>query len=969
MITRIGTWNVRTLHQSGRLKQLLKEFDRYRLDLLGVSEVRWKGNGEMTCDGKRILYSGNEDEHIRGVGLVLGKEAIRALIGWKPINDRIITARFASAHVRTTVIQVYAPTEQAGEAEKDDFYNVLQAVMDETPKHDLKLVIGDMNAQFSIERHGFEKTIGPFASSARLTDNGERLVSFCEINDLCVGNTFFQHKLIHKKTWRSPNGCTFNEIDHMCISRRWRTAMQDVRVFRAADVGSDHYLVRMNLRLKLRRHGSKPKIVQPFAIDKLKDRDIAATFALQLRNRFEALADTAEVESQWQGFKETMTACAQEVIGRRRGKRKEEWIQDRSWTLIDQRRKAKQKRDQAKNPDDVETTALAYANLDRAVKRSCRRDKKDWLEKKCREAQEAADRKDTRALYRIAKDLSGTWKTSSVPIKDKNGKLLLTKDEQDARWVEHFRETLNQPHPPTTYNFGQEEAQEELRVKDGDITAQEVQMAIKTQKPHKAAGLDEIQAELLKRGGPTVVAKLTILFNMCWQAQTVPEDWQKGVIVKLPKKGNATECTNWRGITLLSVPGKVFCAILLRRVQAAADQRLREEQAGFRQGRSCSDQIFALRNIIEQCVEYKRPLSINFIDFKKAFDSIHRESLWNILHLYGIPRKFIAAFQSLYHHSNCCIKTGTGHTEFFAIETGVRQGCILSPFLFLVALDFIMRKALTGPSAGIDWDGQSRLTDLDFADDIALLAEDGHHLQEPTSNLHREAAKVGLRISAEKSKVMHVGTQVGVPKIRVEGQDLEEVERFTYLGSVIGRDGDAETDVKCRIGKASAVFQQMRNIWSSASISLNIKLRLYASITLPMATYAAETWKASASITRKVNVFHQRCLRRILRIRYFDHITNEEVLQRSKLPSLSTIIARYRLRLAGHVFRMDDSRIPRKAFRWVPLGYRRGRGRPRLTWRRTFINDLKALDVSWDEAEDLATDRTRWRTLVAQYAL
>lgn len=493
-------------------------------------------------------------------------------------------------------------------------------------------------------------------------------------------------------------------------------------------------------------------------------------------------------------------------------------------------------------------------------------------------------------------------------------------------------------------------------------------MAIKMQKSNKAAGLDEIPAELLKHGGQAVEMRLTDLFNACWQAATVPEDWQKGVIVKLPKKGNATECTNWRGITLLSIPGKIFCAVLLRRIQAAADHRLREEQAGFRRGRSCSDQIFALRNIIEQCVEYKRPLSINFIDFKKAFDSIHRESLWNILHLYGIPRKFIAAFQSLYHHSSCCVKTDAGHTEFFAIETGVKQGCVLSPFLFLVTLDFVMRKALTGPNMGINWDGHSRLTDLDFADDIALLAEDGHRLQELTSDLHREAMKVGLRISAEKSKVIHVGTLARVPKINVGGQDLEEVDKFTYLGSVIGRDGDAETDVKCRLGKAAAVFQQMRNIWSSASITLNIKLRLYTSIILPMATYAAETWKASASITRKVNVFHQRCLRRILRIRYFDHITNEEVLRRSKLPSLSTIIAHRRLRLAGHVIRMEDNRIPKKALRWVPPGGQRGKGRPRLTWRRTFLSDLKALNVSWDEAEDLASDRARWKALIAQYA-
>lgn len=128
-------------------------------------------------------------------------------------------ARFASAHIRTTVIQVYAPTEEANDAEKDEFYDVLQTVIDEIPRHDLKIVIGDMNAQFSHDHQGFEDITGPFASSKCLSDNGEQLMSFCIYNNLCVGNTFFQLKLIYKLIWRSPNGLTFNEIDHVCISR------------------------------------------------------------------------------------------------------------------------------------------------------------------------------------------------------------------------------------------------------------------------------------------------------------------------------------------------------------------------------------------------------------------------------------------------------------------------------------------------------------------------------------------------------------------------------------------------------------------------------------------------------------------------------------------------------------------------------------------------------------------------------
>ena len=102
---------------------------------------------------------------------------------------------------------------------------------------------------------------------------------------------------------------------------------------------------------------------------------------------------------------------------------------------------------------------------------------------------------------------------------------------------------------------------------------------------------------------------------------------------------------------------KVFCSVLLNRLKDEVDNLLREKQAGLRRGRSCSEQILTLRNIIEQCYNWNKPLCINFIDFKKAFNSIHRESLWKILKLYNIPEKYINIFKALYRNSSCCVRT------------------------------------------------------------------------------------------------------------------------------------------------------------------------------------------------------------------------------------------------------------------------------------------------------------------------
>ena len=260
----------------------------------------------------------------------------------------------------------------------------------------------------------------------------------------------------------------------------------------------------------------------------------------------------------------------------------------------------------------------------------------------------------------------------------------------------------------------------------------------------------------LKADLDTSTKILTTFFRSVWDSNAIPEDWTKGLIVTLPKKGNLQFCDNWRGITLLSVPSKVFCRILLGRIDSAIDKRLREEQAGFRKGRGCIDQIFTIRNIIEQCLEWNSPLYINFIDFQKAFDSLHRDTLWNILQSYGVPGKLIALIKLFYHHFECSVVVDGNLSEWFPVESGVRQGCIISPILFLVAIDWIMRKTTSDKPRGIQWTLLSHLESLDFADDLAVLSTTHRHLQEKTNRLSCFAKQTGLNISTTKTKTLFI---------------------------------------------------------------------------------------------------------------------------------------------------------------------------------------------------------------------
>ena len=176
-------------------------------------------------------------------------------------------------------------------------------------------------------------------------------------------------------------------------------------------------------------------------------------------------------------------------------------------------------------------------------------------------------------------------------------------------------------------------------------------------------------------------------------------------------------------VSNLSIPGKVFNRVLLNRMKDSVDAQLRDQQAGFRKDRSCTDQIATLRIIVEQSIEWNSSLYINFIDYEKAFDSVTRTTLWRLLRHYGVPEKIINIIRNSYDGLNCQIVHGGQLTDSFEVKTGVRQGCLLSPFLFLLVIDWIMKTSTSGGKHGMQWTAGMQPGDLDFADDLALLSQ------------------------------------------------------------------------------------------------------------------------------------------------------------------------------------------------------------------------------------------------------
>jgi exonuclease III len=929
---KIETWNVRSMNE-GKLEIVKREMERVKVEALGISEMRWIGKGYFQSGKYRIYYSGHEELRKNGVAFIVGQDMANSVLGYNPVNDRILMMRLQGKPVNITLIQVYAPTAADEEEEHERFYSVLQEVIEAVSKGDVLIVMGDLNAK--IGKDGESRAAGKWGLGQR-NEAGNRLIMFCEGNDLKVMNTWFQLPERRLYTWTSPGGEYRNQIDYIMVGNRWASAIQAVNTLPGADCGTDHELLVAKLKVKLKKN-------KRTAVPKRYDTKLTEGYRVEIKNRFEALQlEEREPEELWSEAKEVVLTAAEKHLPKAKKTKSAPWLSEKAVNIAKERRieKKKQNRDLEK-----------IRELNSRFQAQARKDKEEYFHEACRQMETDNERGRTRDMFKKIKTITGKFVPRSGTYKTKKNGIATEAEECKARWMEYTEELYKKDeNMKDVYVSGE-------RQEEPDILESEVRRALHEINNDKAAGDDGIPIELWKGGDEEAIKVLTALCQRVWKTGVWPNDWKTSIYIPIHKKGDMMECSNYRTIALISHASKVMLKVIMRRMESFAEREMPDVQAGYRKSRGTRDHIANLRWIIERAREYNQDYFFCFIDYSKAFDSVDHDRMWITLRDMGFPSHLVDLLKGLYDNQTAKVRTDYGDTECFGIGKGVRQGCILSPCLFNLYAERIMREAgLDDTEEGIHVGGRI-INNLRYADDSTLAATEEEELKNMLRRTKEASEKGGLSLNLLKTKVM---TSASISKFEVDGVNIEIVKNFIFLGSNIREDGDCRDEIVRRLALGRSALTGMNRIWKDKDVKTRTKRKLVETLVFPIVMYGSESWTMRKRERERIDAFENWCWRRILRISWMAKRTNASVWKEVGLETTTLLnkINKQKLTYFGHVMRGNS--LEKSIMIGMGEG-KRGRGRPNRRW----MDDIRELTgrTLQDLKEDVQ-DRAKWRRMV-----
>jgi exonuclease III len=976
-----------------------------------LSECCLQGEIQKEILGHEAFIHGDSNRS-GGVGIILGGKAIKA---WKDagshpptvINGRLmgLHLEFKTGHVpvKLFVISAYLPCTKNSDPNDEEFISCvedLKKMVAVECKNGIKPVIGgDFNSILGTRMHyddtpDIKRHLGPNGINEK-NRRGDLLFSeILEPLDLCNPASFFIKK--DYTTWcntrtKMNEGTNRNHtLDYIL------TLSSDFKFVRNSEAStklsceSDHFAVAMWLKLPIKMTYRKKK-------PKKRNDNNTKTNRISKRN---LLADNPthaeeynktikEMTKSWQSQNENtlIDQPSLNIILQEASKSfpkleslKNDWFnrdKENLLKLISEKNEAEKKYSLNRNNTLLNLCRIARRTLKKEIKLA----KNNWIKSEISKLQNISI--DPYTAWQASKTIQAglshhhlSSKQKYVKLKRNDGTFTDDPKEQVKIQSDFFGKEIFGRNAPFD-----NEAVENLRQIDTNISIanpislDELKDALKRAKNRKSPGSNGIPIEMYKLlDDENLISVLDILNKYFTDPDYDIPDWHDVTLKLLPKKGDLSLPKNYRPISLLDVLSKILSSILGNRINSHLELHGLKEQAGFMKSRGCADATSSLKITLQNLQAADQDSYVLFVDIVKAFDSVNREMLWQILEKYGIPKETISVIKKMY--TDVRIKLSIEEAEaFFNSTSGVKQGDNLAPVLFLFAIqaavETMHRKwSSLGlaepqlewfPNAGAHLNKRSQKsgTSLDhkddlYADDAAFIFLTKSDLIKGTQFVKECFALFGLevhlgsRANNAKSKTeavyfpSHSNLKKEIPEELVNGDfDIEDgrfvsfVPKFKYLGTYLSQSLTEEADIDARILAATKNFNALgRSIFRNRKIPIELRSQLYLAITVNILLWGCDSWALKTTQLSRLSTFHNKCVRQLCGYTMYNvkdyRIRTETCLEKTNLKPIETIITVRQLRFLSRIAQMDESRLTRQVMNSqgiISAGSRAGRNK------------------------------------------
>jgi len=920
----VGCYNVTTLNYDLASDHLEACLRNYKYDILAITETHLTGQ-QVNCNGRLLLSGGNK--HYAGVGILMSPRAKACVQSVYYISCRMMAARFTLKRGTLLFIAVYAPTSDAPDDVITAFYDDLQDCIDMyKTSRDTLVIAGDLNAKLG-DSNTCAPVLGPHGYGDRNT-RGDKLFDFCLAYNLTAAHSWFPGRAGRKITWISRAGNAKNTIDYVLVSQSAKNLLTLCRSFGAC-FDTDHRLVICNMKIKFAKRRPPPKQQQRPNIRALGNAGVAS-------NLCNAVAGKVTRGDSLQQIAKTVDDETMRICGVQNTTINQPYLSDKTLQLIERKEQAR--------------GTSTFNQLRSDIKASCRTDLENWLNKTIDEMNDAYISNDSRTLFKATSKLLQKPRSPAASIKDKDGRVLESAEDEINRWHEYAVTlfTSNLPRPPRI----------SITTSNSLPSLKETADAINNLKVNKATGADRVTAEALKVVSKDHNVLLAIHDAVCkiWSSGKWPPTMTESVYIALHKKNDRGDCGNYRTLALISHASKIVLHLIQRKLQEVADREVRPTQFGFVGGKGTCDAIYTLKGIAEAYLTVKQDLHAVFVDYKKAFDSVNHLLLIRKLIALGVPSNVVTLVEDLYYNANGRLFWKSLLTDSFVTPVGVRQGCPLSPTLFNLYTECLMREwyAQTAHITPPNVNGIV-MKEASYADDLVMLALNADDAESMLDVLGNISERYGLHIHPRKTEYMVFSSTFDDHTLSFRDSPIPRVQSFNYLGVTISYNLCDSKEISMRIGMGKAALRNCSYL-RSQRVSSDTKVRLARALILSKVSYGSSTLTLKSSDIKKYDSLGRSIWRGMLNIRWQDHVSNEvlyEMIGGRWCFSSNDIIHRKATWL-GHAARQGG--IARAVIDGLPAGTRRGPGRPRLRWVNNISNwsgqtpaELVAAGVRRDE--------------------